>query len=86
MHLVLSCSFDPMIQDIKLEAALIRLDLLPSYRHQEGVDMHAPKPGDNGVGLLRRARGRIAQFTSQNQKWLAIYDELPGSILHADVG
>jgi hypothetical protein len=85
MHLVLACCVDPMIQDSEVEAALFRLDLLPSYRHEDGVDMHASKPGDNDVRLLRCARRRIAQLTSQNQKWLAIYDELPCSLLHSDV-
>ena len=77
MRLVLACCFDPMIQDSEVEAALFRLDLLPSYRHEDGVDMQALKSGDNDVRLLRDPRRRIAELASQNQKWLAIYDGCP---------
>lgn len=42
--------------------------------------------GINGISLRSRARRGIAEFTPEDEKWLAIYDKLPYPILDFDVG
>jgi hypothetical protein len=74
-----------VIQDAEIKAAFFWFDLLPCDRHQDGVYVHDGELGDDQIGLCRSSRRRIAEFPTENQKGLAVYDELSCYVLHFDV-
>jgi len=47
--------------------------------------MHRCEAGNDEICLCGCACARIAQFTSQDQEWLAINDELPSTTFHSDL-
>src|ERR1700733_6737223 len=78
------CRIEPVIQNCEIKTAFLRFNLLPCNWHQKRIHVYPRKVGHNLVCLCSCACGRIAQFTSQDQKWLAVYDQLTGTICHSD--
>jgi hypothetical protein len=73
-----------MVQDAEIEGTFLRLQLLPRNRHQDGVHVHGCEFGKNDIRLGSRARRRIAQLASQNEKRLALHYELSCAVFHPD--
>jgi len=85
MHILRSRGFNPVIQDAEIKAAFFRFDLLPCDRHQDRVYVHSCELGKDQIGLCRSSRLGIAEFPTENQKGLAVYDELRCSVLRFEV-
>jgi hypothetical protein len=61
-----------MILDAEIEGSLCRFDLLPRNWNQNRIEMHLSKPRKNTVCLRRSASRGVAQFSAENQIWLAM--------------
>jgi hypothetical protein len=70
---------DPVVRDGKIEGALLRLDLVPGYWHQHGIEMHPRQLRQDNVRLRRSPGRRIAGFAAQNKKRFSVDDELLGT-------
>ena len=73
-----------MVQDAEIEGAFLWLQLLPRNGRQDGIHVHGCEFGENDIRLRRRARRRIAQLASQNEKRLAVDYELSCAVFHPE--
>src|SRR5262249_9536522 len=85
MHVALLRGFQPVIENREIKAALPGLELFPREGHKNRVDVNAGEFGNDDVSLRGRSSGGISKFPAENQKRLAVYDELAGTVFKFDV-
>ena len=74
------------VENGEIEMSLFRLDLLPSHGRQNGVEVHGGKLGPDGLHVFDAGRGRIADFTTKDEKWFAVHDELRSAAVFFQMG
>ena len=79
MKILLPRYVDPVVQNTEIEYAFARFLLFPCNGHEHGVHVQPCYIGEGCICLGRGTGRRIAQLTSQNEKWLALKQKLSTS-------
>ena len=81
MKILLAGDIDPVIQNTEVKVSLGRLGLFPRHRHQDGIQVHPRHVGQDEISLRRCSRRRVSEFTSKNEKGLAVNHKLLSAVL-----
>jgi len=71
-----TCDINPMIQNVEVEIAFRRLNLLPGYWDEGSIDVHLRESRKNLVCLRGGAGRRVSYFAPSNKIRFAIDDQL----------